>query len=150
MLQICHNPLCSPFVYLFTPPPSSHTRTITDWVGSLPGLTTKGGGIRQIPHGKHIYFVYGLSHQMMEAYHCTNESYVTTIRIMSEINQQTESLMTGYHDNDKPPFWNEIQWKHQYISIFWPTSEIRHVYACSYWNQTKFPIHKVWWLREAA
>ena len=25
-----------------------------------------------------------------------------------------------------------------------------YIYICSYWNQTKFPLHKVWWLREAA
>ena len=24
-----------------------------------------------------------------------------------------------------------------------------HIYTRGYWNQTKFPIHKVWWLREA-
>ena len=32
------------------------------------------------------------------------------------------------------------------IFFFWPSSEI---HICGYWNQTKFPIHKVWWLRQA-
>ena len=36
--------------------------------------------------------------------------------------------------------------------FFWPTSELRDTCTCihGYWNQTKLPIHKVWWLREAS
>ena len=34
--------------------------------------------------------------------------------------------------------------------FFFPTSEICDICICGYWKQTKFPTHKVWWLREAA
>ena len=38
------------------------------------------------------------------------------------------------------------------LSVCQPVKYGIHVYVCihSYWNQTKFPIHKVWWLREAS
>ena len=34
--------------------------------------------------------------------------------------------------------------------VFLPTSEIRDTCTRGYWNETKFSIHKVWWLREAS
>ena len=36
------------------------------------------------------------------------------------------------------------------FNFFLPTSEIRDTCTHGYWNQTKFPIHKVRWLREAS
>ena len=37
------------------------------------------------------------------------------------------------------------------VICFLPTSEIMWYFCISgYWNQSKFPIHKVWWLREAS
>ena len=37
-----------------------------------------------------------------------------------------------------------------FVKEILPTTEIRDTCICGYWNQTKFPIHKVWWLREAS
>ena len=37
-----------------------------------------------------------------------------------------------------------------HVLFFLPTSEIRDTCIRGYWNQTKFPKQKVWWLREAA
>ena len=36
------------------------------------------------------------------------------------------------------------------FSPFLQTSEIRDTCIPGYWNQSKFPVHKVWWLREAS
>ena len=37
-----------------------------------------------------------------------------------------------------------------FVFFFLPTNEIRDTCIRGYWNQTKFPIHKVWWLREGS
>ena len=43
-------------------------------------------------------------------------------------------------------FWSKsVQWR-----FFSPTSEVRDTCIRGYWNQTKFTIHKAWWLRDAA
>ena len=36
------------------------------------------------------------------------------------------------------------------VIFFLPTSEIHDTCICIFWNQTKFSIHKVWWLRETS
>ena len=48
--------------------------------------------------------------------------------------------------------WLQNRCSDQFLGVifFLPTSEICDTCICSYWNQTKFPTHKVWWIREAA
>ena len=36
------------------------------------------------------------------------------------------------------------------IFIFVANQWFMYMYICGYWNQTKFPIHNIWWLREAS
>ena len=56
-------------------------------------------------------------------------------------------------------FWSQVSFKISVVTclFFWgvifslPTSEILcDTCIRGYWNQTKFPIHKVWWLGEAS
>ena len=53
-----------------------------------------------------------------------------------------KSPVSGHRSGSKSVRWH--------MCFFLPTSGIRDTCICGYWNQTKFPIHKVWWLREAS
>ena len=56
-----------------------------------------------------------------------------------------KSLASGHRSASK-----SVRWFFIYLFIFLPPSDIQDFCKRRYWNQTKFPIHKVWWLREAS